>query len=80
MERREDVGSKVIVGTLSSILLLLVTLFINSAWSLANEGKNKAFEVSERVTAIESKFLAIQLDLNEIKGLLRRGIPNGARN
>jgi len=45
-------------------------------WVTANEGKNKAFEIGERVTAIEAKFSSISQDLTEIKDLLRRKVPN----
>jgi hypothetical protein len=51
--------------------------FINSSWVTANEGKNKAYEVSERLTLMEGKFNSFQSDLAEIKDLLRRKIPGG---
>lgn len=76
IDRRSDVGSKVTISILSGVLLFLFSLFVNACWSIANEGKNKAFEIGERVTAIESKFTSIQGDLGEIKQLLRRRIPN----
>lgn len=75
MERRDDIGIKVITSIFVGIIMLLISLFVNAVWVTANEGKNKAFEIGERVTAIESKFGAIQTDLNEIKDLLRRRIP-----
>ena len=75
LDRRDDVGQKVTMGVMSSIVVLLVSLFINAAWSTANEGKNKAFEIGERMTAMESKFFSIQSDLVEIKDLLKRRIP-----
>jgi len=78
-ERRDDVGGKVLVGVLIGIILFIFTFFINATFTIANEGKTKAFEVGERLTSMEAKFTAIQGDLSEIKMLLQRRIPNGAR-
>lgn len=78
VDRRDDIGSKVLLSTMTGILMLLVTMFINAAWSTANEGKNKAFEIGERMTSMEGKFFSIQGDLSEIKDLLKRKIPGGA--
>lgn len=75
VERRDDVGMKVIVSIFISIIMLFVGLFVNTAWMTANEGKNKAYEVAERVVAIEARFSSIQSDLTEIKNLLRRRVP-----
>lgn len=75
-DRRDDLGGKIIVGILSSFVLLFAGMFINASWITANEGKNKAYEVAERTTAMESNFKSLQSDLSEIKDLLRRKIPN----
>jgi hypothetical protein len=77
MDRREDVGSKVQASVLGGLLIFALTSFIGAAWTTANEGKNKAIEIGERVTAIETRFSAIQGDLGEIKELLKRRIPGG---
>lgn len=77
MERREDVGGKVTLSIMGGLLIFALTSFIGVAWTTANEGKNKAFEIGERVIVIEAKFSAIQDDLSEIKELLKRKIPGG---
>jgi len=74
-ERRDDVGGKILVGVLIAIIGFSLTSFIGAAWSTASEGKNKAWELSERVTTIEARFGSIQSDLSEIKDLLKRRIP-----
>lgn len=76
MERRDDVGNKVAVTVLAGLLVFCFTSFVTAAWWTANEGKNKAFEVSERMTSMEARFSSFQGDLQEIKDLLRRRIPN----
>jgi len=75
-ERRNDLGMKIVISVFSGIIMLLISLFVNAVWVTANEGKNKAFEIGERVTAIEAKFSSISQDLTEIKDLLRRKVPN----
>lgn len=75
MERREDVGGKVAMSIMAGLLLFALTSFIGVAWTTANEGKNKAFEIGERMTSMESKFTYIQGDLSEIKDLLKRKVP-----
>lgn len=75
VERHDDIGSKVMISVVGGITMLLITLFVNTAWSTANEGKNKAFEVSERLTSMEARFSSFQNDLAEIKDLLKRRIP-----
>ncbi len=75
VERRDDVGGKVLTGVRGGLIMLLLTLFVNAAWATANEGKNKAYEIGERMTAMESKFSSFQSDLAEIKELLKRRIP-----
>lgn len=74
-DRRNDVGGKVTITVLTGIVMLLLALFVNAAWSTASEGKSKAFEVSAQVTALTARFDSFQADLTEIKDLLRRGVP-----
>lgn len=76
VERRDDVGGKVILGIMSSIIVIFITSFLNIAWSTASDGKKKAEEVEIRQTSLEAKFTSFQSDLTEIKDLLRRNIPN----
>lgn len=74
-DRRDDIGAKVVVGVLTSFVLLFAGMFINASWVTANEGKNKAYEIAERTTAMEANFKSFQSDLSEIKDLLKRRIP-----
>lgn len=68
-------GTKMFVIVVSGVLLFCLTSFIGVAWYTANEGKNKAFEIGERMTAMEARFGSFQGDLQEIKDLLRRKVP-----
>lgn len=74
-DRRDDVGGKVAISILTGVVMLLVTCFVNAAWTLANEGSRKANEAVERITSMEARFNAFQSDLVEIKELLKRRIP-----
>ena len=76
-DRRDDLGGKVIVGVLIAVIGASSVSFIGAAWSVAYDGKKKADEVSDRVTAMEARFSGFQSDLTEIKDLLKRGVPNG---
>lgn len=80
VDRREDIGNKIIVGVLIGVIMLFLGLFINAAWATASEGKNKAFEIGERMTAMEGRFNSFQSDLVEIKDLLKRQIPKNNIN
>lgn len=75
MERRNDVGGKIAFSIMSAIVLLMFGSFLNTAWSLANDGKKEAEGVSIRESILESKFDSFQNDLSEIKSLLHRAIP-----
>lgn len=77
IDRRTDVGGKITVTILVSLVMLFAGMFMNAAWVTANEGKNKANDVAERMTAMEARFNSFQSDLVEIKDLLRRSIPKG---
>lgn len=75
VERRNDVGGKVAITILTGMVMLMFGLFVNATWTTASEGKNKAFEIGERMTAMEARFASFQGDLSEIKELLKRRIP-----
>lgn len=62
-------------GVLVGVIMLFLGLFMQAAWSTASEGKTKAYEVGERMTAMEARFNSFQSDLSEIKNLLRRAVP-----
>lgn len=74
-ERRDDIGGKVMSGVMGGTIMLLVTVFVNAAWSTANQGLTKAQETSERVTALEARFGGFQSDLKDIKEILTRHFP-----
>lgn len=75
VDRRNDVGMKLIVGMMSSVILLFVGFFINSTSSIANEARTHIIQVDLRVKALEENYTNIKSDLVEIKDLLRRKIP-----
>ena len=62
---------------ISGVILILLGLFINTSWTCANEGKNKAYDVEKRITVIETRFDMISSDLKEIKDLLRKSALYG---
>lgn len=74
-ERRDDIGGKVLVAIMSGTIMLLITVFVNAAWTTANQGLTKSNEVSERVTALEARFGGFQSDLKDIKDILNRKFP-----
>lgn len=74
-ERRNDVGSKVVIGMMSSVMLVFVAMFINAAWATAHEGSKSATDAQLRVAVLEAQFLSFKSDLNEIKDLLKRDVP-----
>ena len=76
-DRRNDLGNKIIVGVFIGVISLLLSLFINAAWTTANEGKNTANEVQKDVSYLKARLDNIQGDLIEIKDLLKRKIPTG---
>ena len=74
-DRREDIGSKVMIGLILGGFGTVVGLFFNATWLTANEGRTKADNAIVRVTSVEAKIDGMADDLKEIKALLRRGIP-----
>lgn len=77
MERRDDIGGKIVISIMASIILLMFGSFLNVAWSTASDGKKKADAVEIKQISMEAKFDAFQGDLTEIKDLLKRKIPGG---
>ena len=75
-DRRNDVGSKIALSVMGSTLMIFIGLFINAAWATAHDGILKATDAQMRVIALEAQFTSVRSDLQEIKALLRRGIPN----
>ena len=89
-DRRNDIGSKIIIGVINGTVMLILGLFVHAAWTTANDGKNIGYEVKSDLSAVKvdlsgkfellSEALKVQKeDLNEIKFLLRREIPKGDR-
>lgn len=75
LERRDDIGGKIMSAVMAGTIMLLITVFVNAAWSTANQGLTKATETSERVTALEARFGGFQSDLKDIKDILNRKFP-----
>jgi len=73
-ERRNDVGTKLILAVYSSVIAILLGLFVNAAWSVASDGRSKAESLESRVSKLEVYYISVGDDLKEIKGLLKRGI------
>lgn len=74
-ERRDDIGGKVLVAIMSGTIMLLITVFVNAAWTTANQGLTKSNEVSERVTSLETGFVGFKSDIKDIKDILTRKFP-----
>lgn len=73
-DRRNDLGTKLILAIYSSVVAILLGLFVNAAWGVASEGRAKAELLESRVSKLEVYYLSVGEDLKEIKGLLKRGI------
>jgi len=81
-DRRNDIGTKIILACYSSVVALLLALFINAAWGVAKEGSSKAELLSERTNSLEQRvsklevyYISFNEDFKEIKGLLKRYAP-----
>jgi len=74
-DRRNDVGTKIILAVYSSVIAILLGLFINAAWHVASEGRSKAEALESRVSKLEVYYISVGEDLREIKDLLKRKIP-----
>lgn len=75
-ERRDDVGGKTVLSVMAGVIMLFVGLFVNAAWTTAQQGFVIGNDAMKRVIVIEAKFDGISSDLNEIKNLLKRRMPN----
>lgn len=78
-DRRNDVGTKIILAVYSSVVAVILGLFVNAAWAVASKGEIKAELALDKSADLEAKyqkldayFMAVQDDLKEIKQLLRR--------
>jgi len=83
-ERRNDVGHKVTITVLSSVLALVLSLFVHAVWGSSTEarkiGERNTKEISDmriEQAYIRACFDAVRSDIEEIKTLLKRRIPNG---
>ena len=76
-ERRNDIGFKATLTIFTSVIAILLGLFVNVVWNTANEGTALGYRNEAKVIRVEARLDAIQNDLQEIKTLLRRNIPRG---
>lgn len=81
-DRRTDVGYKATVGVLTSVIVLLLGIFLNSINSAATEAKNQVIDQGKKVTEHDVKLakfeecmVQVKDDLKEIKDLLKRSSP-----
>lgn len=78
-DRRNDIGYKTTITVFGSALAIILGLFVNAAWTTANEGKNIGYEVKADLGSTRADFLAkyeaIKDDLQEIKLILKRTTP-----
>lgn len=80
-ERRNDIGTKVVLAIYSAGMAAVLGLFIHAAWAGASRGEEKAdramveiSDMKERVSKLEVYFINYSQDITEIKQLLKRGI------
>ena len=76
--RRNDVGSKIIIGILISTVTILLGIFLSTSMksaemsrAQANEAKVMAYENKEKISILNTQYIAIRQDLQEIKSLLK---------
>ena len=74
-ERRQDIGYKVTITVLVGVVSVILSLFINSTFSMANDGRNLGIENSKNITHLQASLIAMHDDLTEIKELLKRKVP-----
>ena len=74
-ERRNDIGYKSTITILIGVTSIILSLFVSSTFSVANEGKNMSIENAKKITNLEANLIYMHDDLVEIKELLKRRIP-----
>ena len=81
-DRRNDIGTKIILAIYSSVVAILLGLFVHAAWSSAEQGNIKAETaiaqqslINERIAKLEVYYISYGDDLREIKNLLKRQAP-----
>lgn len=81
-DRRNDVGTKIILAVYSSVVAILLGLFVHAAWGQAKTGEIKAQtaldnqgKIEERLARLETYYVSFNDDLREIKNLLKRQAP-----
>ena len=79
-DRRNDLGMKVMISVFTSTLAIVLGLFTQATWTVANDGRNIGNEVRAELQGVkadvEAKYQYISSDLAEIKYLLKRTVPN----
>lgn len=73
-DRRNDVGAKVTISVLSSVLVLVLSLFVHAAWNVGEAARTIGLRNTERIVRVEACFEAVHADLREIKELLKRRV------
>lgn len=78
-DRRSDLGSKITVGIITGIFMIVIGFFINTLIGIAVDGKSIALLVQGDLKSLRSEtlaqYLALSGDMTEIKLLLKRSIP-----
>ena len=62
----ENHAFKIVVGSLSSVTLIIIGLFVNVAWSTAEKGEKLAASLEPRVAVVEASVQAINKDTARI--------------
>lgn len=66
MERRTDVGLKIVYVILTAIITLVLSLFFNKTYNLAESASTMSYEVKQDVAVLQSEFKNINSKLEKI--------------
>jgi len=72
IDRRYDLGSKLKDGVISIIL----SLFIFTVWGTATSAREQGLKNAQDIAVIRTQWSSVIGDLQEIKDILRRGVPD----
>lgn len=73
-ERRDDIGSKILVGLVLGGFGTVIGFFVNIVWGEAHDARLDASQARKETAVLGSQYIAIASDLAEIKELLKRRI------
>ena len=75
MERRQDIGNKVTISILSTVVILLLGVLIRISMASASEAikcaeiaKVMAYSNTERISVLEAQFYSVNSKLDKIDG------------